>query len=69
MRNLVNTGDLFYETDKYVYNFQQFETIRSFGKIIFRCKINLNDAKKDHTDLLNKIVAKPKIYTWWYTWW
>ena len=46
MRNLVNTGDLFYETDKYVYNFQQFETIRSFEKVIFRCKITLNDAKK-----------------------
>ena len=46
MRNLVNTGDSFYETDKYVYNFQQFETIRSFEKVIFRCKITLNDAKK-----------------------
>ena len=67
MRNLVNTGDFFYETDKYVYNFQQFETIRSFGKVIFRCKITLNDAKKDHTDLLDKIVAKPEIYTSWYT--
>ena len=67
MRNLVNTGDLFYETDKYVYNFQQYQTIRSFGKIIFRCKITLNDAKKDHTYLLDKIVAKPKIYTSWYT--
>ena len=34
-----NGGDLIFETEKqkHVYNFQQFETMRSFAKMIFKC--------------------------------
>ena len=32
---------------KYVYNFQQFETVRYFAKNIFAGKFTLNDADKD----------------------
>ena len=49
----VKRGDLVYETDKYVYNFQQFEAITSFTKNIFYNKINLDEADKAQIDLLN----------------
>ena len=42
-----------YETHKYVYNFQQYNTIRAFASNVLR-KINLNDADKDQIELLYK---------------
>ena len=36
MGRKISTNDLNYETNKYIYDFQQFETIRSFGDSIFR---------------------------------
>lgn len=41
-----------YKTHKYVYNFQQYNTIRAFASNILI--INLNDADKDQIELLNK---------------
>ena len=52
--------DLVYETDKYVYNFQQYETIRSFGKYIFAGKITLDNADKDQSNLLNEFIDSNK---------
>ena len=37
----MNRYDLIFETKKRVYNFQQFEILRSFAKNIFGCKIAL----------------------------
>ena len=48
--------DLKYETNKYVYDIQQFETIRSFGDSIYTGKININQAEMDQTTLLENIV-------------
>ena len=39
-----------YETDKFAYNFKQFE--RSFAKSIYVGNITLNDADKNQSDLL-----------------
>ena len=45
-----------YKTDRYVYNFQKFETIRSFSKNIFAGKITLGNSNKDQSDLLNNFI-------------
>ena len=42
MEKMINTEDLTLKTDKNIYNFQQFDTTRSFGKVIFHNKITLN---------------------------
>ena len=54
MEKIVKREDLVYETDRYKYNFQQFETIRSFAKNIYVGKITLDDADKTQSDLLNE---------------
>ena len=45
-----------YETDKYVYIFQHFETMRYFAKNIFKNKINLDEADKAQIALLNDLL-------------
>ena len=62
---MVKREHLFYETNKFVYNFQQHETIRSFAKNIFVGKSTLDNADKDQSDLLNDFIdfnkrAKPR---------
>ena len=52
----VKKEDLVYETDKYVYNFQHYETIRSFAKYIFDHKIALENTNKDQNDLFNGFI-------------
>ena len=47
----MKTEDLVYETDKYVYNFQHYETLRSFAKYIFDHKIILENTNKDQNYL------------------
>ena len=42
MEKMINTEDLTLKTDKNIYNFQQFDTPRSFAKVIFNNKITLN---------------------------
>ena len=56
MKKILKREDLLYQRDKYVYNFQQFETIRSFAKTIFAGKITLDNADKDQSDLLNDFI-------------
>ena len=58
--------DLIYETNKYVFNFQQFKTIKSFGESIFSCKITLDETDKKQSNLLNNIIyfnsrTKPRV--------
>ena len=43
--------------NKYKYDFQQYETIRSFGESIYTGKINIDEAEMDQSNLL---MAKKK---------
>ena len=43
---MVNKKYLIFEANKYIYDFQQFETIRSFAKNIFAGKITSNGVEK-----------------------
>ena len=56
MEKIVKGEHVVYETNKYVDNFQQYETIRSFSKNIFAHIINLDNADKDQSDLLNDCI-------------
>ena len=56
MGRKISTNDLNYETNKYIYDFQQFETIRSFGDSIFRGKITISEAENDQSNLLKIMV-------------
>ena len=49
---MVNSENLTHQTNKYVYNFQQFETIKSLTKNISLGNITLNDSDKNKKDLL-----------------
>ena len=40
----VKQKDLKYETIKYIYDFQQYESIRSFGDSIYTPKANIAEA-------------------------
>ena len=40
----------------YIYDFQQFETIRSFGDNVYTRKINLDEARMDQSNLLENMV-------------
>ena len=48
--------DLKYETKKYIYGFQQFETISSFDGNVYTSKINKNEAEMDQSNLLENMV-------------
>ena len=41
---------------KLIYDFQQFETIRSFGVHIYTGKINIDEAEMDQSNLLENMV-------------
>ena len=41
-----------YETKKYIYDFQQYDTIRSFGDNIYTGKVNIDEAQMDQSNLL-----------------
>ena len=48
--------NLKYKTNKCLYDFQQFGTIRSFGYIISTAKINIYEAEIDESNLLEYMV-------------
>ena len=41
----IKREDLKYKTKNYTYDFQQYETIRSFGEIIYTGRINIDEAE------------------------
>ena len=47
--------DLKYELGKCKYDFQQYETIRSFGESIYSGKISIFEAHMDETNLLENM--------------
>ena len=51
----IKRKDLEYETKKYIYDFQQYEKIRSFCDNIYTGKVNIDEAEKDQSNLLKKI--------------
>ena len=48
----IKGNNLKYETNKYVYDFQQFQMVRPFGDSIFRVQIKLGQAEEDQNNLL-----------------
>ena len=48
--------DIKCKAGKYKYDFQQYETIRSFGESIYLSKISINEANMDQTNLLENMV-------------
>ena len=61
----IKRKDFKYKTNKYFSDFQQFETIRSFGDSIYTFKINIDKAEMDQSSLLENMVkfnnkSKPK---------
>ena len=51
----VKRKDLMYKTNKYRYDFQKCETIRSFGECIYTGKINIDEAEMDQSNLLKSL--------------
>ena len=43
----IEQKDLKYKTNKYINNFQQFETMRSFCDGIYTGKLNIDEAERD----------------------
>ena len=53
------TGDrekLVYRASEYTYSFQNFRTIRAFGRDIYNGEITLKEADEDQASLLNEIM-------------
>ena len=52
IQNMEQIGMLY--TYIYIYDFQNFETIRSFGDSIYAGKVNLDEEEIDQTNLFQK---------------
>ena len=55
IEKIVNRENFIYKTNKSVYNFQQFETIKFFAKNIFAGQSTLDNADKYQSNLLHEI--------------
>ena len=51
----VDREKLVYRTSEYTYSFQNFRTIRTFGRDIYNGEITLKEADEDQSSLLNDI--------------
>ena len=65
IQKTVDRESLYYKTNEYTYNFQNFRTINTFGRDIYNGTITLKKADKDQSDLLVEMLnfrkqAKPK---------
>ena len=54
--NKVKQKDLKFETNRYNYGFQQYETIRSSGDSMYNGKIRVDEAEMDQTNLLEYMI-------------
>ena len=52
----IKRKDLIYKTNNHRYDFQQYDTMRSFGDNIYTAKININEAEMNQTNLLENFV-------------
>ena len=62
----LKTKDLIYKANKYKFEFQQYEIIRSFSESISTGKVNISEAEIDQSSLLKCLVefskrSRPKI--------
>ena len=48
----IRRKDLKYESGKYKYDYQQYETMRSFGESFYSGKISIHEVDMDQTHLL-----------------
>ena len=59
LKEKIKGKDLKYETKKHIYEFQQYETIRSFGESIYNCKVNkfnMDEREMHQSNLLKNMV-------------
>ena len=56
----VDKENLYYRTNKYSFNFQNFWTIRTFVRDIYNGKVTTEEADEDQGDLLVEILQKNK---------
>ena len=47
---------LIYETNRYAYSFEDFQTIKTFGRYIYEGKITIEEANEYETDLLTEFM-------------
>ena len=52
----IDAEKLIYETNEYIYSFQNFQTIKTFGPDIYEGKITIKKANEYQTDLLVEIM-------------
>ena len=52
----VDREKLVYRASEYTYSFQNFRTIRAFGRDIYNGEITLKEADEDQVSLLNEII-------------
>ena len=52
----IERKDLIFKTNKCKHDFQQYETIRSFGHNIYAGTISIDEAEMDQTNLLENII-------------
>ena len=52
----INWKDSKYETKNYIYDFQQYKTVRSFSESIATCKASMVEAEEDQSNLLENLV-------------
>ena len=52
----VDRGKLVYIASAFTYSFQNFRTIRTFGRDIYNGEITLKEANEDQASLLNEIM-------------
>ena len=52
----IKRRDFIYKTNKYKHDFQQYETIRSFGDRVYAGNHNIDEAEVDQSNLLEDMV-------------
>ena len=55
IENAIDREKLIYKSNKYTYDFRNFQTIRTFGEDIYEGEITFEEADEDKSDLLNSI--------------
>ena len=51
----INREKLVYKATEHTYDFRNFRTIRTFGRVIYEGKITLKEANNDQSNLVNSI--------------
>ena len=54
--NRIKRKDLKFETNRYIFDFQQYETISLFDDSIYNGKISIKEAQMKQTNLLENII-------------